>query len=158
MVTIYDHFLSFSTQLHSQGLPVSNSLFVYNHLIFHMRTYLILSVSGNLCTIRDSTSQIILLKIKFHYLQPYDMTSQHPMLAHRYMYLILFPFESSCNTFTRMKNFISQTCFINMSSCSNPRICKIEFLMKPFAFLLVSESREDSIRKMSAPVSILIIE
>ena len=49
-------FLAFSTQLYSQELLVSSSLFAYNHLIFHMRTYLISFVSGNLCTRRDLPS------------------------------------------------------------------------------------------------------
>ena len=81
------HFMIYSSLhlLYSQELPVSSSLFAYNHLIFHMRTYLISFVSGNLCTRRDPPSQIIVLKIKFHYLQPYDMTSQHLVSAHKYV-------------------------------------------------------------------------
>ena len=67
--------------------------------------------------LRDTPLQIILQNTEIHYLQPYDMTSQHPMLAYKYIHTSYpFSLESSCSNFSEMKSFILLACFIYVTS------------------------------------------
>ena len=75
---------------HTASFPGTSSiqfLVCIQPLILHMRTYYVDFMTSYVP--KDILlSLIILLKIEVHHPQPYDMTSQHRVLA--YMYLILF--------------------------------------------------------------------
>ena len=129
----------------------TTSYFVWGNIWFHLlvETYALEDILLPL---------IIIIKIKVHHLQPYEMNSKHPKSAYRYMYLIIFLLIHPATILLEWRTSFPWPASSICHHVLIPKFCKIEFPMKPFAFLLVSESREDSIRKMSTQVSILIIE
>ena len=80
------HFMisSFLHILHSQELTHFLVPRSYTTTSYSMRIYIMLNPSVS--APRDPPSQIILLDIEVYYLQPYEMTSQHPVLAYKYIH------------------------------------------------------------------------